>query len=462
MTTHSTKEWRETRSGRIAAAASSGAVARVLSSLLTLVSLPLAVRYLGAERFGVWATIASTVVFLNLLDLGVASTLTNHIARSYALGDKQYAARYTTNALALTTSIALAGGIIIALAWPRINWIALLNVSAGVPRNQITGTVAVATAIMLLNLPSALVTRIFAGYQQVHFNSVLVGVGAAANLMGLIVGIALRVSMPTLFVLSVGCFTLSNFVALLVTLFWFKPWLRPRFALVETSIARDLLASGSGFFLIQIAGAVVFSSDNLVVSHFLGAAQVTPYSVTWRLVGFTAILQSLVFPALWPAYAEAYARLDYVWMRRTFHMAIRATLALNVACAAALVLFGKTAIRWWAGPAAVPSSALLAAMALWAVISGFMTMESCLLAAVSRTRGQGLLSVVAAAVNLVLSVVLVRHIGAVGVIAGTVLSYLLVLVVPQSLIVRDVLRTSLRTGDDSRECAKLSLNGSAF
>ncbi len=99
--------WRQTRGGRIAAAASSGAAARVLSSLLTLVSLPLAVRYLGAERFGVWATITSTVVLLNLLDLGIASTLTNHISRAYALRDKPYAARYTTNALALTCALAV-------------------------------------------------------------------------------------------------------------------------------------------------------------------------------------------------------------------------------------------------------------------------------------------------------------------------------------------------------------------
>jgi O-antigen/teichoic acid export membrane protein len=105
---------------------------------------------------------------------------------------------------------------------------------------------------------------------------------------------------------------------------------------------------------------------------------------------------------------------------------------------------GKTLIRWWAGAAAVPSSELLGAMALWAVIGGFMTVESCLLAAVNRTREQGVLSMIAAALNLGLSIVLVQRIGSVGVIAGTILSYLLVLVVPQSLIVRRVLRTSLK------------------
>jgi O-antigen/teichoic acid export membrane protein len=87
----------------------------------------------------------------------------------------------------------------------------------------------------------------------------------------------------------------------------------------------------------------------------------------------------------------------------------------------------------------VPSTTLLAAMTLWAVISGFMTVESCLLAAVNRTRAQGALSIVAAVLNLGLSIVLVQRIRAVGVIAGTILSYLVVLVVPPSLIVRDVL-----------------------
>ena len=72
--------------------AGSGVRPRGYSRRVTLVSLPLAVRYLGAERYGVWATIASTVVWVNLLDLGIANSLTNHISRAYALGDRHQAA----------------------------------------------------------------------------------------------------------------------------------------------------------------------------------------------------------------------------------------------------------------------------------------------------------------------------------------------------------------------------------
>ncbi len=434
--------WKRTREGRIAAAASSGAASRVLSALLTFVSLPLAVRYLGPERFGLWATIASTVIFLNLLDLGIASTLTNHIARSYAVEDRNYAARSTTNALALTSLVACFVGLALVVVWPHINWTILFNVSANVPRREVSGTVAIAATLMLLGLPASLGSRIFAGYQEVHINNFVVAAGTVANLAGLVTGIALRVSMPVLFVMSVGSATLCNLGALVATLLWFKPWLRPRLSLLQWTQARELLGSGSGFLLIQIAGAVVFSSDNVVVSHYLGAAQVTPYNVTWRFVGLAAMLQSLIFPALWPAYAEANARGDYDWMQRTFRFTMQATLGLNLVGGLIFIAAGKPLIRWWAGEAAIPSTALLAAMALWATISGCMTVESCLLAAVNRTREQGILSIIAAVVNLALSITLVQRIGAVGVIIGTILSYLLVLVVPQSLIVRDVLRVS--------------------
>jgi O-antigen/teichoic acid export membrane protein len=118
--------------------------------------------------------------------------------------------------------------------------------------------------------------------------------------------------------------------------------------------------------------------------------------------------------------------------------------ALNLACAAALVLFGRTLIRVWAGPAAVPTNYLLLAMAAWAVISGFMSVESCLLAALNRTREQAILSIVAAVVNIALSIALVRHMGSVGVIGGTILSYLLVLVIPQCVIVSRLLSSGLK------------------
>jgi O-antigen/teichoic acid export membrane protein len=319
----------------------------------------------------------------------------------------------------------------------------VFNVSARVPAAEVRNTVLVAVVLMLLGLPCNLGGKLLAGYQELHRQNYAACAGAIAGVLGLAAGIALRVSMPTLFVMSVGCLTFASLANLIFVIRWHKPWLLPRSSLLDRATSRELLKSGSSFFLIQVAAVVVFSSDNVVVSHYLGAAEVTPYSVTWRLVGLAAVLQSLIFPALWPAYAEAYAKGDYGWIRRTFSLTMRGTVALNVCGVVVLVVFGRTLIRLWAGPSAVPALSLLLAMGVWALINGFMSVESCLLAALNRTREQAFLSIVAALVNIVLSIALVRHIGSLGVIGGTILSYVFVLVVPQSMIVRRLFKSEL-------------------
>jgi O-antigen/teichoic acid export membrane protein len=429
---------------RIVKAVSSGAAAKLLTGAVS----PLAVRYLGAQRYGVWATITTTAVWINLLDLGIANTLTNEISRAYALNDKESARRYFTNALAVTALAAAFVGLVFACLARHVSWVKVFNVGKDVSATEVERMVMAAVGLTLLALPCNLVGKLLAGYQELHRTSVASGMGAVASLAGLALGIALHVSMPTLYLMSLGAITFASLLLMLLVLRQ-KPWLRPKPTAVDLRSIKQLFDSGSSFFLIQVAAVVVFSSDNLIVSHYLGASEVTPYSVAWRLAGLSAMLQTLLFPALWPAYAEAYAKHEYKWIRRTFAMTLKSVVALNVLCAAGLVLFGKTAIRIWAGRTAVPGTYLLIAMGVWIVVNGFMSVESCLLAALNRTRGQAVLSITASVVNIGLSLVLVRHIGALGVIGGTILSYLIVLVVPQTVIVRRVWRRELQATSET-------------
>ncbi len=431
------------RYARMAKAVWSGGAARILTGLVGLLTLPLAVRYLGPERYGVWATITTTAVWINLLDLGIANTLTNQISQAYALGNKEAARRYFTNAFVLTCAATATAGAIFAVLSHRVNWTSLLNVSVKVRATEVEHTIAVAVGLMLLALPCNLGSKLLAGYQELHRTAYAAGAGALVSLVGLSTGIALHVAMPVLYLMSMGCMTFASLILLLLTI-WQKPWLLPRWSSIDFHSAKGLLASGSSFFLIQVAAVVVFSSDNIIVSHYLGASEVTPYSVTWRVAGLAAMLQSLIFPALWPAYAEAYARQDYLWIKRTFLATMKGILALNLICALGLVCFGRGFIGLWAGATALPGAHLVLAMALWIIVNGFMSVESCLLAALNRTRGQGVLSIGAAVLNVVLSIALVRSLGALGVIGGTVLSYLTVLLVPQTLIVRSVWRRELQ------------------
>jgi O-antigen/teichoic acid export membrane protein len=109
-----------------------------------------------------------------------------------------------------------------------------------------------------------------------------------------------------------------------------------------------------------------------------------------------------------------------------------------------LVIFGRPIIRLYAGAPAVPGEVLLVAICGWTLMSAGLDLEAYLLAAVNRIKLQGVLGVVAAGVNIALSIYLVKRIGSLGVVLGTIISYVLVVVGPQTAVVWGVLYGSPR------------------
>jgi O-antigen/teichoic acid export membrane protein len=218
-----------------------------------------------------------------------------------------------------------------------------------------------------------------------------------------------------------------------------RRWLLPTPSSIEWSTIHSLMGSGMAFFMLQIAGLIVFNSDNLVISHYMGPADVVPYAVTWKVATYATILETILFSSLWPAYAEAYARGDYAWVRRTFWGGVRYGMGAVVLACSVLVVVGRPLIHWYVNASAVPSERLLIAICFWTIMCTGMNLQACLLAAVGRIKLQGALSIVCSATNLWLSIMLVKRIGSLGAVLGTIISYAVVLVVPQTITVWRVL-----------------------
>jgi O-antigen/teichoic acid export membrane protein len=104
-------------------------LSRGVSMLAGLVTLPLTVRYLGKFEYGVWVTISTTVLMFNMLDLGIANTLTNFISEAYAESDLEKAKRYYATAFWLTALIALGVAAASAMIWPFISWGKVLSIA---------------------------------------------------------------------------------------------------------------------------------------------------------------------------------------------------------------------------------------------------------------------------------------------------------------------------------------------
>ena len=414
-------------------------IGRGLTVLVNVVTLPLTLRYLGKLEFGIWVTVSTSVVMLSVLDLGIANSLTNFIAEASAKDDRPKALSSFATAFWVTIAIVACLLPLLWLGWSHTDWATLFKLTDPEQITHARLCVAVAAGFFLCTLPLSLGNKVLAGYQQVHLANYFVMINSVLGFFAIVATIEMRGSIVTLMTaycasLLVGSIALNAWIFL-----WHLPWITPRPRHVRPRMIRDLFGQGFLFFIIQSTGIVVFTSDNLVITHYLGAAQVTPYSFAWRLSNYAGMAQSVMLPSLWPAFTDAYHKQHLEWLRNTYRSVTRKTLTIVGIAAMLIGVFGKLLIRLWAGGAAVPGTELLWLMAAFNVTMAATTNQAFLLNATGRLRVEALVAVIAASANLSLSIYLVPRIGVDGAVLSTLLSFLVFMIVPQELEVRRVL-----------------------
>lgn len=448
----SSKDRTDDRSGRryrrIWAAILTALFGKGTSLIVSVIIVPLTVRYLGAESYGLWVTISSTVAMFFLLDLGIASTLTNLISEAYATDDKRQAGIYFATALWVIIVVAGALGVLGWLIWPHINWASLFHLQSTNLTRETSEAVAAAFFVFLLSLPFNLAIRILSGYQELHVANFFATGGSVLSLVAVIVVIHFRGGLPFLVAAYAGSTVFANAACLTWICFFYKPWMKPWPTRIDPNAIGRIFHTGIQFFAIQLAGLVVFNSDNLIIAHYLSPAQVTPYSVTWRLVGYLTAIQSLIIPSLWPAFSEAWSIGNMDWIRSTYRRLRWITVGALSIGSIGFLTFGRQVIRIWAGPSAVPSPWLLRLMCLWMILLAITANQACLMGATNRVKKQAISSGLAALVNLGLSIIWVRSFGLIGVLLATIVSYVVFILFVQVQEVRSILQTKFVAADN--------------
>lgn len=86
------------RHQRIALAALTSMATKGVALLTMLISVPLTVSYLGAERYGLWMTISLVIAILVFADLGLGNGLLNAVSEANGRDDREAAREYMSSA----------------------------------------------------------------------------------------------------------------------------------------------------------------------------------------------------------------------------------------------------------------------------------------------------------------------------------------------------------------------------
>lgn len=430
----------EHRSSAVARGALSALGRQGFALLASLIAVPLAIGYLGAERYGAWVTITCMLAWVSIGDLGFGNELTNSLPRALSRDDTGQARELVSTAF--WTLAFIAAGLLLtgALFWRLLNWPALLSVHSTAAVHEVAPAALVGLVLFCLSFPFSLTDRILTSLQKGELGNAWGVATSFASLMAIVATTHSKGGLVALVAATLGATLLVRVTSAGWLFRWYRPELCPTWSAVKRSAATHLLMRGKDFFLVQIAALVLYSTDNIIIARVLGADHVTPYAIAWRLFTIPNVVLTAAFPYLWAAYAEALARGDLGWLLKTLRRSTGGATAFAAAVTLPLVIFGQGVIRIWAGPEAVPPWPVLAWMGVWSMILAPAASAICLLNAAGKVAWQVRAGLLAAVANVLLSVWWARAFGIAGVIAATVVSYIAIVAVPLTFACTNLIR----------------------
>lgn len=417
----------------------SGGALRVVNIVTQMLMVSLTVRYLEKERYGVWTMISTVVSWFALANLGLGNGLISRLSSLQGVKHAEEARRAAFSAVSLIFVVSL---VIAAPAlWISsiLPWSRMLNVESTSTAMEVLPTVLAGIAIVLAMLPLTAGAAILTGHQRSDLVNITNICGSVGGLVVLLIAIHFRVSMPSLF----AALMLPQFLAMAA-----QYWIAARIGYIRFSLryfdgpeARRLLSLGSRFLTTQLFSILIFESNAFIIAHRFGAAEVTPYGVTYRLSMFIITVFGVVMVPLWPAYGEAISRGDFEWARRVFFKSIVVVAGLWAAFALVLGVGGRMIVSIWVGPEAVPSWLLLWAMLFFTLAFGIAQSVVYPLNGIGKINAQLLAGVITAALNIPLALWLSRYWGVSGVVVSQALLLIVVAIPLQAWALLRLLRS---------------------
>src|SRR4051812_35053504 len=177
-----------------------------------LVLVPIALRHLGSEAFGLWVTLNSLNFVLAYSDFGIGLGVQNQVAEALGQGDQKRARSVFVTALVALTGVT---AILLALLLPiglLTDCAKLLHISDPALAAAAAPAIVVVTLVWCFNAPLGLGQRVAYGAQLGWMHNASVTVTQVWTLLAVAAGAWLKVGITAFFILTFAGSAVVNLV----------------------------------------------------------------------------------------------------------------------------------------------------------------------------------------------------------------------------------------------------------
>jgi O-antigen/teichoic acid export membrane protein len=387
---------------------------------------PLLIGRLGDTPYGVWILLSSILGYYGLLNFGIDSALVHYVSKYLAEDNRQDIGKVLRTSqvvfFIIAAGVALLSFVLgAAFAYSDLVFRTLFNLSEDLRR-----PFALLLVVLSLGMAASFYSRVSV--------SVLRARERFDVLNAIEIAMLIARTLAIVFLMGESLLALGVIFAVSSVLMAFGFWLAARWVwpadsrdnepLFDAPTFRALQKFGLFSFLNSLADQVRFYTDSLVIGQFMRIRFITYYNLAAVLITYFRNFIGHAASPFFPVFSRYHGANDVQALRQTFLRASKVLAFLAVLAAGNLMGSALPFLRLWVGGVVSPEYITLSYRVLLILLLPF-TIEMIQSIAVNLIYGTGQhrrltrLNALEALANLILSIVLVRSYGLLGVAWGT-------------------------------------------
>jgi len=375
--------------------------------VVAAVAIPILIRAMGKDRFGVLSMALIVVGYFSLFDLGIGRALTKLVADKVGAGEEEQVPPLAWTALFLMLVLGVVGGVVIAAISP---W--LIHRALKIPVALQTETLR-SFYLLALSIPTVTITSGLRGILEAKqrfrvLNLIRIPMSAfsfAGPLLVLpfshslvaVIGVLLGGRIAACVVHQIACFQAL-------------PALRHEFILDRAQLA-PLLKFGGWMMVSNLVGPIIFYVDRFFIGAALSLGVVAYYTVPFDLVNRFIFIPAAISGVLFPAFAISNAQ-DPNRSGVLLNRGVKYTFLVLFPLTLGIFCLGPDIFRLWLGTAfAEHSSIVLRWLAVGILINGVAVIPFSLLQGIGRHSLVGKIFLAELVIYSAVAWILIRHFG---------------------------------------------------
>lgn len=385
-------------------------IVQVFNFLSIMALVPVSIAYLGNEEYGIWLTLASILSWLINLDFGIGNGLRNKLAEALALKDLKLARIYVSTAY-IVFFIGITFAFLIYLTvHGMLNWAAILKAPSDYV-NLLNTLILWIIVLFLVQFLLKLLTSIINADQRPALNGVL---SLSINALVLLAVLFLsQITEKSFTAFAIVSSSVPVFVLFAASVFLFSGHYKkisPSIRFIDFKYSSNLVKLGMQFFIIQISGLIVFTTDNIIIAQLFGPKEVVTYNVAYKYFYMVPLVFNVVLAPFWSAFTDAYVKKEYSWIQNAIRKLIIIWIILSL-IAVFMIIISKIVYRIWVGSEIQVPFILSIFTGIFVIIANWNNIFAYFINGVGKIRIALYYSIFTALLNIPLSILLAKQFG---------------------------------------------------